>query len=197
MLLTYLLQGLTLGFSACVSPGPYQAYLLGLASRIGWRRALPAAFAPLLSDGPVVSLVLVALTQLPEWWLGLLRLVGGLFCLWLGYGALKIWRAGAQATAPTRASIWQAVGVNLFSPAPWVFWSTIGGPILLAGWRIQPDLGLGFLAGFYVVLIGGTAALIGVFAGAARLGERVTRTLNGIAGLALIAFGLWQIASAL
>ena len=193
-MLTYLIQGLTLGFSACVSPGPYQAYLLGLASRVGWRRALPAAFAPLLSDGPVITLVLVALTQLPEWWLTVLRFAGGVFCLWLGYGALTIWRSGTIVKAgPADATIWQAVGVNLFSPAPWVFWSTIGGPILLDGWRAEPALGLVFLAGFYAVLLSGTAALIGLFSTAARLGSQVTRTLNGVAGLALIAFGLWQL----
>lgn len=196
-MLAFVVQGLTLGFSACVSPGPFQAYLLSVATRVGWRRALPTAFTPLLSDGPVVTLVLVALTQLPEWWLGGLRLAGGLLCLWLGVGALKIWRSGVPAaTGPVESNLWRATAVNLFSPSPWVFWSTIGGPILLEGWRMAPALAFGFLAGFYAILIGGTAALIGLFAGAARFGAGVTRGLNGVAGLALIAFGLWQIANA-
>lgn len=194
---TFVLQGLTLGFSACVSPGPFQAYLLGLASRAGWRRAMPAALAPLVSDGPVVTLVLIALTQMPDWWLGVLRLAGGLLCLWLGYGALIVWRSGpAKTDGPTDSNVWRAAAVNLISPAPWVFWSTVGGPILLEGWRTAPPLGLGFMVGFYAVLIGGTAALIGLFSAAARFGAGVTRALNGVAGFALIAFGIWQFADA-
>ena len=46
-MLFYFLQGATLAISAAIMPGPYQAYLLSQALRHGWKRTLPAAFAPL------------------------------------------------------------------------------------------------------------------------------------------------------
>ena len=78
-MLFYLLQGITLGLSAAATPGPFQAFLLSQSARIGWRRSLPAACAPLLSDGPIIVLVMLILTSMPGWFLEMLRFGGGLF----------------------------------------------------------------------------------------------------------------------
>jgi threonine/homoserine/homoserine lactone efflux protein len=47
MVFSAIIRGLLLGLPAAAQPGPLQAYLLGLTMRRGWRRALPAALAPL------------------------------------------------------------------------------------------------------------------------------------------------------
>ena len=64
-MLAYLLQGLGYGFAAAVQPGPFQTYVMSQALERGWRRALPAALAPLISDGPIIALTLLVLTRLP------------------------------------------------------------------------------------------------------------------------------------
>ncbi|MDP2884326.1 MAG: hypothetical protein Q8P51_04810 [Ignavibacteria bacterium] len=76
-MLIYLIQGATLGLAAAVQPGPYQTYFMSQALNYGWRRALPAALAPLISDGPIILLTLLVLSQMPlwqgtiaRWWLG-------------------------------------------------------------------------------------------------------------------------------
>jgi threonine/homoserine/homoserine lactone efflux protein len=51
-MLSYLTPGITYAFAAAVQPGPFQAYLISLTLVTGWRRTLPAVFAPLLSDIP-------------------------------------------------------------------------------------------------------------------------------------------------
>jgi hypothetical protein len=66
MLIPYLLAAAAIGFSAGVTPGPLQAVFLSYAIKGGWKKALPAAFAPLVTDGPVILLVLVILNNLPE-----------------------------------------------------------------------------------------------------------------------------------
>ena len=48
-MLTFLLQGLTLGFAAGAQPGPFQTYLISQTLSQGWRRAWIAAFAPLVA----------------------------------------------------------------------------------------------------------------------------------------------------
>jgi threonine/homoserine/homoserine lactone efflux protein len=90
--LTYWVSGLSLGLSAAASPGPYQAYVIGLALRSGWRRALPAAFAPLVTDGPIIALVLLVLTSVPPMFLRVIQVVGGVFVLYLALKTVQAYR---------------------------------------------------------------------------------------------------------
>ncbi|MCA9873963.1 MAG: LysE family transporter [Anaerolineales bacterium] len=196
-MLIYLSQGLVLGFSAAAQPGPFQAYLLSQTIRNGWRRTLSAAFAPLISDGPIILLVLLILTRTPDWFLDLMRLLGGLFLLYLAWGAYQTFRkaeglAVGEETAVSQ-NILKAALMNALSPNPYIFWGTIGGPILIAAWRHSPAWGVSYLAGFYGTLIGGFIAFIALFAVAKSLDPRLSRVLSGVSALALLLFGLYQL----
>jgi threonine/homoserine/homoserine lactone efflux protein len=183
-------QGVTLGFSAAVSPGPFQAFLFSRASRHGVRRTLPLALAPLVSDGPIVAVILLALTGMPQGFLRGLEVAGGALLLWLAWGALRATpdTHGESSRPPERAggSFLRAAVVNAAGPGPWIFWSTVCGPILIEAWRAAPSSGLAFLAGFYLLLVGGNAALVAAFGLAGRIGPRTARGL-GLASAALMA----------
>jgi len=58
---SHLLLGAGLAFAAVVQPGPLQAFLLARAAAHGWRRTLPAALSPVVSDGPIALLVILVL----------------------------------------------------------------------------------------------------------------------------------------
>jgi arginine exporter protein ArgO len=88
----YLIQGLVLGLAAGAQPGPFQTYLISQTLSQGWRRTWIAAFAPLVSDGPIVALVLFVLSQVPDWFQRLLQITGGFFVLYLAWGAFKAWK---------------------------------------------------------------------------------------------------------
>jgi threonine/homoserine/homoserine lactone efflux protein len=196
----YLLQGIALGFAAAAQPGPFQTYLISQSLSRGWRHTLPAALAPLISDGPIIALCLLVLSQVPAWLERVLYGVGGVFILYLAYGAFQSWQRFDPAQKPAavgQQSILQAALMNTLSPGPYIFWTLITGPILVAGWRASPVIGLGFLAGFYVMLVGGLAAIILVFGLAARFGPRVKHSMLGVSALALLVFGLMQLGRAL
>ena len=55
----YLLQGLALGFAAMAQPGPFMAYLVTQTITHGFRKTWIIAFAPLISDGPIIALALL------------------------------------------------------------------------------------------------------------------------------------------
>lgn len=195
-MLPLILQGLTLGLSAAASPGPFQAYLLSQSLTHGWRRALPLTLAPLVSDGPIIALVLLTLTQMPVWFLRGLQIAGGLFVIYLAWGAFRAFRANVDPAAsalPRGRNFLQAVLMNLLSPGPWTFWSFVLGPIVLRAWAQSPAFGTGFFVAFYTMLIGGLIALVALFAAARHFGPRVTHWLNGLSALALLAFGAYQI----
>ncbi len=190
------LKGATLGFGAAAQPGPFQAYLLAQSSRNGASRTLPVALVPLVSDPPVIAVVLAVLAQVPAGFLRVLQVAGGGVVLWLGAGAL---RAAAREAGPPSAGepprgFVRAIAVNFTNPNAWIFWSLVGGPILAAAWREDPARALAFLAGFYLLLVGGNAVLVLVAGQASRLGAGFQRGLGLASGLVLAGFGIWQIA---
>ncbi len=193
----YLLTGISLGFYAAISPGPFQAFLLSQSLKNGWRRTLPAALAPLFTDGPIIALVLLLLTQTPDWFLSALRIAGGFFIIYLAKGAFDTFRKGdfRLSVTPEAAerNMLKAIMMNALNPNPYIFWSVVAGPILLEGWRQAPRLGLSFLLGFYGTMVSGLAGLIILFATARQLGPKVTRILSGVSAAALLIFGLYQI----
>jgi threonine/homoserine/homoserine lactone efflux protein len=195
----YILQGLGYGLTAAAQPGPFQTFVLSQALKRGWRRALPVALAPLISDGPIIALALVVLTRVPDWLQQALNVVSGLFILYLAWGAYRSWRSynpGALVEAASGShlvGVLKAVLINAVSPGPYIFWSLITGPILSAGWREAPANGLGFLAGFYAAMVGTLSGLIVLFGTARQLGPAVNRALLGISAIALTGFGIYQL----
>lgn len=196
-MLAYLLQGMTLGFSGAVSPGPFQAYLISQSLRLGWKRALPAALAPLITDGPIIALVLVVLSSLPPAFLRGLQIVGGFFVLYLGWKSFGAYRRFQLASLPLpqveRLNVLQAALMNFLSPGPYIFWSILAGPILIAGWKESTSLGMAFLGGFYTAMVGTLAVLVLFFGLARQIGPRINRAMLGVSALALLGFGFYQL----
>lgn len=193
----YILQGIGYGFAAAAQPGPFQTYLISQTLLKGWQRTLPAAFAPLISDGPIITLCLLVLSQVPPWLERFLYMAGGLFVLSLAYGAYKTWK-NFDPNLPyleteTQQSIFKAALINTLNPNPYIFWSLVTGPILLTSWRQAPVYGLGFMLGFYLAMIASFSTIIIVFGSARQLGSKVNRALLGISAIALFCFGLYQL----
>jgi threonine/homoserine/homoserine lactone efflux protein len=193
----YLLQGLGYGLAAASQPGPFQTYIISQTLTRGWKRTLPAALAPLVSDGPIILLCVLVLSQVPKWMQRGLYIAGGLFILYLAYGTYKTWKnfnpSLPVTESETQQGVLKAALMNALSPNPYIFWTLVTGPILLRGWRETPVHAIGFLAGFYITMIGSLAAIILVFGTAARMGPKVNRVLLGISAIALFAFGLYQL----
>ena len=196
-MLGYILLGATYAFAAAVQPGPFQTFLISSTLARGWRNTLPAVLAPILSDIPIVSLVLLVLVQVPPLAVHGLRLAGGLFLLYLAAGALAAYRGYRlpRMDRPTRVfeTVLKAAAVNLLNPSPYLSWSLVLGPLLLQAWRAAPAYGLALVASFYVTMIVSTAAILAPFAGARALGPRFGRAMVGASAVVLAAFGVYQL----
>ena len=196
-MIIYLLQGVSLGLSAAASPGPFQAYVIAQTLKNGWRRTLLAALAPLVSDGPIIALTLLLLSNFPALFLRIIQVGGGLFVIYLAWKSFLAYRrfeaSQVMTASAERQSLLQAAAMNFLSPGPYLFWSLLAGPTLLRGWRETPGNGLGFIFGFYFALVGGMVVLIILFGAARQMGPRVNRALLGLSALALCAFGIYQL----
>jgi len=193
----YLIQGISYGFAAAVQPGPFQTYIISQTLMRGWRKTLPAAAAPLISDGPIILLALVILSQIPEWFQRMLYVASGLFILYLSWNAFIARRKIDERTVLTSLSIKQGVlraaMMNALSPGPYIYWGLVTGPILLIGWRESPMKGLGFLISFYATIVLSLAGIITLFGTARLLGPKVNRMLVLVSAITLACLGLYQL----
>jgi len=196
MLISTLLSAATVGFSAGVTPGPLQALLLSYAIKGGWKKALPAVFAPVVSDGPVILLVLLILNSVSAGFVRVLQIGGALFLLYLAWDSFRAYRnyveVEEQAEAKGYQTLLKATAMNLLSPGPWLFWSLINGPNLVEAWQVSPWWGVGYLEVFYGVFILTNVVLIVLFSSMRQMGEKVRRALLLAAAIALAGFAVYQ-----
>jgi threonine/homoserine/homoserine lactone efflux protein len=193
----YLMLGAGLAFAAAVQPGPFQTFLVSETVTRGWRRTWTAAFAPLLSDAPIVTVALLVLTRIPQGMVRFLHLAGAVLLFYLAWCAWRSWRRGEVDDEPAaggeRRTVFKAALVNFLNPNPWLGWSLVMGPLFLEGYREAPGRGAALIVGFYATMAASLIGLIALFAFARRLGPRVRRITLGLSVLALAGFGCYQL----
>ncbi|WP_243360009.1 LysE family translocator [Fundidesulfovibrio terrae] len=159
--LTYLATGAALGLTGALSPGPLLALVCVQTLTHGPREGARVGMAPLFTDLPVMSLCMLVLTALSgqAWLMGALSLAGSVVVFRFGLASFKTKPLEIMAS-PTPARSWRkGVATNLLNPNVWIFWGTVGAPTVLEAFGSSVAAGAGFLAGFYVCLIGAFAAV--------------------------------------
>jgi len=195
---TEIVTGLTLGLGAGLSPGPLLTLVVTSTLERGFGAGVRVAMAPLVTDAPIVALAVTVVSSIPDAVVRGLGIAGGTVVAALGAWTVRDARRGEDAPreAPARRDLARGVAVNLLSPHPWIFWLTAGAPLLVSAWRRAPVFGVGFLAGFYALLVGTKVAVAYLTArGGERLGADARRRLLVIGGGMLAAAGvllLWQ-----
>ena len=196
-MLKYIVIGGGLAFAAAVQPGPLQAYLFSRVAAIGWRRTLPASFAPLLSDGPIALLALLVLGRLSPAMQSVLRAAGGVLLLYLAYRAFLQWRrnvAGSlEQTDKVPRTLFEAALVNLLNPNPYLGWALVLGPVVVTAWREAPSSGVAVVVAFYATMVTMLAVLIFAFGSARFFGLKLQRTLLLVSALVLGGLGIYQL----
>ncbi len=189
--------GVVYAFTAAAQPGPYQTYIVSQSVSAGWRRTWPAAFAPLLSDGPIAALVLVILVQVPKVFVSVLQLGGGVFLLFLAAGSFRAWRHFDAEKLPEvhsgTESLLKATLVNVLNPNPYIGWSLVMGPLTVKAWHEGELHALALLAGFYSTMVAVTVAVIVAASALGGIGARVRRMVLGVSALALACFSAYEL----
>lgn len=189
----FITQGVSLGFAAGAMPGPFTGYLVSLTLAYGWRRSLIVVLSPLLTDGPIILAVVLLLRQMPEGFIQAVQVAGGLYLLWIAWGAWQRFRAGSALAGggpPPARTLAQGLIMNWLSPGPYLFWTTVNGPLLVRALSESAWHGLAFLAAFYGTFLGFLALYVVVFDRLRRLDDRVTRGLLLLTIGVMAAFGL-------
>jgi len=193
-MLEHLILGAGFAFAAVLQPGPLQAFLLTRAVRAGWKRTLPAAFSPVLSDVPIALLVLLVLGRLPSSGQQVLQAAGGVLLLCLAWASVRQLRSTAALPQPAPDSaprtLLQATAVNLLNPNPYLGWAFVLGPAAITAWRQSPVLAVALVTAFYGVMVAGLALFIFAASTARLLPPRARRTLVLLSAILLAALGV-------
>ena len=200
-------QAVGFGLSAFAMPGPLQAFLINNSLRYGWRRSIWMVLAPMVIDPPLIVLflfahqTLVAVLPIME---NVIYLLGGVFILYLAWGAWQDLRAdvngatsaGDQAVELSGFQVFtRALGLNLFSPGPYLFWGTVLIPLLQSALNASTFHAISFLLAFYIPFLGGWVVLAIVLSSLRQLNARFMRSLLWVTFGLLVYFGfqfLWR-----
>lgn len=194
--MTALLAGLALGLANGIAPGPTLALVVSTTLARGWRGGMQVAIAPLITDLPIIIVTLLVAGSLPPTGLAILGLAGAGVLAWFAWEALREARTAdpeALRDAPPGGRDWVRGAVaNILNPAPWLFWATVGAPLLVATWRTDgAGAVLAFLVGFYVLIVGSKLAVAaGLAASRHRLSARAYRVLLAASAVLLAAFAV-------
>lgn len=131
----YALSALIFGLTAGLKPGPLGIVIIQQTLEHGLKNGLRASLAPIITDGPIIIVALLVLTQLKDVniFIGFLSIIGGLYLLWLSVKIFSIQEISASKSLNKVGSLSTAIKVNLLSPYPYLFWFTVGGTYLATG----------------------------------------------------------------
>jgi threonine/homoserine/homoserine lactone efflux protein len=153
--------GIAFGLAAGLSPGPLLALVVSQTVRHGPREGFKVAVAPLITDAPIIVASVLVLSRLSssDTILGLVALVGGVFVAYLAIESLRTTRLETEIGGQPPRSWRQGALVNALSPHPYLFWITVGAPILVTASAAGPAGPVAFLVGFYTCLVGSKVAV--------------------------------------
>ena len=160
-MIEYLSAGTLLGLASGFSPGPLQVLVLSETIRHGLRSGIKVCVAPLITDIPIIIFSLLVLNKLAHFKtiLGGVSILGGLFILYLGYDSIKT--KGLELDLPPAVfnSFKKGVITNALNPHPYIFYMTVGAPIILKAINQNFLSAVLFIGSFLIFLVGAKVLL--------------------------------------
>jgi len=150
------IAGILLGIYAGLSPGPMLLLVVSQTIKHDFKEGLKVAFAPLISDIPIIiiSLIIISFLEGYKSILGIISILGGVYLVYLAYESFKFKPLKVDVVVRNPKSLRKGVTLNLVNPSPYIFWITIGSPIIIPAYMINPVAPFEFIISFYIFLVG-------------------------------------------
>ena len=148
--------GLLLGAPSGFAPGPMLLLIISETLRHGKHAGFKVACIPLLTDVPIVvtsGLLFTKITNM-NMLLGGISIIGSIFLLYLGIKSIRATNSEFHNCTPRPLLLKEIIFANLANPNPYLFWFTVGGPLMVRSFQQNLGTGIIFLLSFYLGLIG-------------------------------------------
>lgn len=160
-LVEFLALGSFLGLAAGTSPGPLLAVTISETLQHGKWEGIKVAVSPLITDLPIILSVLYVLSHLTSYnfIIGIIAFFGASYLIYSGIESLKIKKDSVELNVEKEDALKKGVIVNFGNPHPYVFWFSIGGPIIYKSLNTHVSATVLFILGFYSFLVGSKVAI--------------------------------------
>jgi threonine/homoserine/homoserine lactone efflux protein len=154
--LSFLATAFVLGLSGGLSPGPLLTLVISESLRHGVKEGIKVSMAPLFTDFPIVLATIYVLSRLSDIQpvIGAISLLGAAFLACLGYESLSFKGVDIDLTQIKPQSIKKGIVANFLNPSPYLFWFSIGAPIVLKAYKNSALSAILFVLCFYAFLVG-------------------------------------------
>jgi len=189
----FLISGVIFGLAAGTSPGPLLALVFSETLKHGKKEGIKVAVSPLITDLPIVLFVLFILSSLAgyNFVIGIISLFGACYLAWLGVESLRVQIGKAGVELLKKDALKRGVLANLLSPHPYLFWLSIGGPMIFKSLDVHVSATFLFVLGFYSLLVGSKIAIVLVIERSRSFIEsKYYLCILRVLGVALILFAL-------
>jgi threonine/homoserine/homoserine lactone efflux protein len=155
-MISFLLTGTLLGLSAGFAPGPLLALVISETLQHNTRAGIKVALAPIITDLPIIALCVFVLERISHLnsMLAFISFMGGLVVLVMGLQGIKTKGAELDLSEVEQRSLLKGVTVNILSPHPYLFWLSVGSPIMLKAFDLSLAAAVIFVGVFYLFLVG-------------------------------------------
>ena len=148
--------GCIFGLAGGFSPGPTLTVVVSQTIRFGILDGIKVAFAPALTDAPIILIAVLLVGQVARFEpiLGIISILGAVFLSYLAYESFRVRGIEIDETNVEPRSIRRGFMANLLNPHPYLFWFVVGAPKLIEAGEISWMTAAAFIAGLYICLIG-------------------------------------------
>lgn len=152
----FITAGILLGLSSGLSPGPLLTLVLTQTIKHNRTEGIKVALSPLITDLPIILITVLILGRFAnsDIFLALISFVGAIFLAYLGVESLKATEMNFDARDSNSGSLKKGIIANFLNPSPYLFWATVGTPLMLKAYRTDLLTSILFIVSFYVFLIG-------------------------------------------
>jgi len=189
----FISAGVLLGLSSGLSPGPLLTLVLTQTISHNRAEGIKVALSPLITDLPIILITVLILGRLARFdiFLAIISFVGAIFLAYLGVESLRSKELNLDVKDSKSGSLKKGIIANFLNPSPYLFWTTVGTPLLLKAYKTDLLASILFMLLFYVCLTG-SKVLVAFLADRSKqfINQKVYLILMRILGIALLIFSL-------
>lgn len=152
----FIATGALFGLTAGISPGPLLALVISETVKHNRAAGMKVAIAPLITDLPIIIIAFVVFQKLSQinTLMGIISFAGASFLVYLGYECFKTKGLGIADGNRKNMSLVKGIAANVLNPHPYLFWITVGTPIVIEAYEKKSGAVAAFFISFYIMLTG-------------------------------------------
>lgn len=198
--ISFLVSGIIFGLSGGLTPGPLLTLVIAESIRHGKGAGIKISISPLITDSPIVLLAVFIISNISNisFLIGIIYLLGCCFLVYLGFESILFKGSNGKSKFKIPNSWLKGIVANFLNPSPYIFWLTIGAPIIVRA-RAENVLSVFlFIFSMYLFLVGSKIVLVLIIS-KSRIFLKSSIYINAIRflGVVLILFALFFLKEAI